>query len=33
MAKTCHNIRELRNKVARHYGKHPVQLTFYLGPE
>ena len=33
MAKTCRNIRELRNKVAQHYGKYPVQLTFYLGPE
>ena len=30
MAKTCHSIRELRQKVAEHYGKEPVQLTLYL---
>jgi hypothetical protein len=30
MAKTCTNIRELREKVAQHYGKEPVQLTLYL---
>lgn len=30
MAKTCRDIRELRQKVAEHYGKKPVQLTLYL---
>ena len=30
MAKTCHTVRELRQKVAEHYGKEPVQLTLYL---
>jgi hypothetical protein len=30
MAKTCTNIRELREKVAHHYGKEPLQLTMYL---
>ena len=30
MAKTCHNIRDLRQKVAEHYGKKPVQFTLYL---
>jgi hypothetical protein len=30
MGKTCSNIRELREKVAQHYGKEPVQLTLYL---
>jgi P63C domain len=30
MSKDCHNMRELRDKVARHYGKQPVQLTFYV---
>ena len=39
MAKTCTNIRELRDKVALHYGRRPVQITMYLpngghaGPE
>lgn len=32
MAKTCTDMRELRDKVALHYGKRPVQLTFYLPP-
>jgi hypothetical protein len=30
MSKTCTTIKELRDKVALHYGKEPVQLTFYL---
>lgn len=30
MAKTCHDIRELRQRVAEHYGKKPVQFTMYL---
>jgi P63C domain len=30
MAKTCRNIRELRQRVAEHYGKKPVQFTMYL---
>jgi hypothetical protein len=30
MAKTCENIRELRDKVAEHYGKEIVQLTLSL---
>lgn len=30
MAKTCKNIKELRQKVAEHYGKKPVQFTMYL---
>ena len=30
MAKTCHDIRELRDKVAEHYGKQPVQFRLYL---
>ncbi len=30
MAKTCHDIRELKQKVAQHYGKKPVQFTLYL---
>ncbi|NEV65137.1 hypothetical protein G3446_25380 [Thiorhodococcus minor] len=32
MSKTCDHIRELREKVARHYGKKPVQFTLYLKP-
>ena len=32
MAKTCNDMRELRDKVALHYGKKPVQLTIYLPP-
>jgi hypothetical protein len=30
MGKKCTNIRELRDKVAEHYGKEPVQLMLYL---
>jgi hypothetical protein len=30
MAKPCINIRELQDRVALHYGKRPVQLTFYV---
>jgi hypothetical protein len=30
IAKTCSDIRELRYKVALHYGKEPLQLTMYL---
>jgi hypothetical protein len=30
MGKTCNSIRELRDKVAHHYGKEPIQLTLYL---
>jgi len=30
MGKTCTTIRELRQKVAHHYGKEPMQLTMYL---
>jgi hypothetical protein len=30
MAKTCRDMRELREKVAEHYGREPVQLTMYL---
>jgi P63C domain len=30
MAKDCHDIRELRDKVALHYGRHIVQLTLAL---
>lgn len=30
MAKTCRNIGELRQRVAEHYGKKPVQFTMYL---
>jgi len=30
MAKTCTNIRELKNKVAMHYGRRPVQFTLYI---
>ena len=33
MAKTCSDIRELRDKVALHYGKRPVQFTLYLAPK
>jgi len=32
MAKTCQDMRELRQMVAEHYGKKPVQLTLYLKP-
>lgn len=30
VGKTCSTIKELRDKVALHYGKEPVQLTLYL---
>ncbi|HJU17101.1 MAG TPA: P63C domain-containing protein [Stellaceae bacterium] len=30
IAKTCHNMKELREKVAEHYGREAVQLTMYL---
>jgi hypothetical protein len=30
VAKTCHNMRELRDKMGEMYGKRPVQLTMYL---
>lgn len=30
IAKTCRNMKELREKVAEHYGREPVQLTMYL---
>ena len=30
VAKTCHTMRELRDKMAEMYGKSPVQMTLYL---
>ena len=30
MAKTCRDLKELREKAAEHYGREPVQLTMYL---
>jgi hypothetical protein len=30
MSKTCSNMRDLRHKVALHYGKQPVQFTMYV---
>jgi len=30
MAKTCDDIHELRQRVAQHYGKKPVQFTMFL---
>jgi P63C domain len=30
VAKTCHTMRELRDKMAEMYGKTPVQLTLYM---
>jgi general stress protein YciG len=30
MAKPCTNMRELRDRVAQHYGKRPVQYLLYL---
>jgi hypothetical protein len=30
IAKTCRDMKELRDKVAEHYGREPVQLTMYL---
>lgn len=32
MSKTCDDMRELRQKVAEHYGKKPVQFTMFLKP-
>lgn len=32
MAKTCDDIHELRQRVALHYGKKPVQFTMFLKP-
>lgn len=33
MSKTCRTIHELRDKVAMHYGRRPVQLTLYIEPK
>ena len=30
MAKTCTDMRELRDRVAQHYGRHPVQFRMYF---
>jgi hypothetical protein len=30
VSKTCHNMRDLRDKMAEMYGKSPVQLRLYL---
>jgi P63C domain len=30
MAKPCTNMRELRDKVAQHYGKKPIQYRLYI---
>lgn len=30
IAKTCHTMRELRDRMAEMYGKTPVQMTMYL---
>jgi hypothetical protein len=30
MARTCEDIHELRQRVAQHYGKKPVQFTKFL---
>lgn len=32
IAKTCRNMKELREKVRYHYGKEPFQLSFAHGP-
>jgi len=32
MAKECTDMRELRDKVARHYGRQVVQFTLSLPP-
>lgn len=32
MSKTCDDIHELRQRVAQHYGKKPVQFTMFLKP-
>ncbi|MDA7013572.1 P63C domain-containing protein [Pseudomonas cerasi] len=33
VSKTCDSINELRQRVAQHYGKNPVQMTMYLKPK
>ena len=33
MAKTCDDMHELRQRVAQHYGKKPVQITMFLKPQ
>jgi hypothetical protein len=30
IARTCRDMRELRDRVAEHYGREEVQLTMYL---
>jgi len=30
ISKTCQDMKELREKVAEHYGREPVQMTMYL---
>ena len=30
IAATCHTMRELRDKMAKLYGKSPVHMTLYL---
>jgi len=30
MAKPCTNMRELRDRVAQHYGKKPIQYRLYI---
>jgi hypothetical protein len=32
MAKVCKDMRELRDKVAQHYGRQPIQFRLYLPP-
>ena len=32
MSKTCDDVHELRQRVAQHYGKRPVQFTMFLKP-
>ncbi len=32
IAKTCFNMRELREKIAAQFGKEPLQLTFFVSP-
>jgi hypothetical protein len=32
MSKTCDDMHELRQRVAQHYGKKPVQFTWFLKP-
>lgn len=33
MSKTCDDMHELRQRVAQHYGKKPVQFTMFLKPQ